>query len=57
MWESIIYILARFSFGGENDFSMMLSMDKVKKGQRYDGLTTGVSGGFSINKSTRLPLV
>ena len=29
------YSFAQFSFGGENDFSMMLSMDKVKKGKRY----------------------
>ena len=38
MRESIIFLkynFARFSFGGENDFSMMLSMDKVKKGKRY----------------------
>ena len=26
-------ILLKFSFGGENDFSMMLTMDKVKKGK------------------------
>ena len=36
MRESIIFLkynFARFSFGGENDFSMMLTMDKVKKGK------------------------
>ncbi len=36
MRESIIFLkynFAQFSFGGENDFSMILTMDKVKKGK------------------------
>ena len=38
MRESIIFLkynFARFSFGGENDFSMMLSIDEVRRVKRY----------------------
>ena len=38
MRESIIFLkysFAQFSFGGENDFSMMLSIDKVRRVKRY----------------------
>ena len=38
MRESIIflnYIFARFGFGGENNFSIMLSIGKVRRVKRY----------------------
>jgi len=41
MRESIIFLkynFARFSFGRENDFSMMLSIDEVRRVKRYGNI-------------------